>query len=379
MAGRAELFERKNRARISALVVLATLNYMIAAAVAAVAVVLGIIATVIFNLDFIPDDLDTLKYLGIGVGAIVVVSFLVGLVLGLVKIPFARRSLERRVMRETGAKIAEGDDHREVRNLLEGLAIAGGVPVPLFAVIDDAAPNSFGVGTRPKKTIVGVTTGLGEKLSRDELEAILAYEVSRIRSWDVALASWTVALTSGAISAVDSEEDDNIFKGFLGWLPRKLGEWLQVWALRDQGVERDRAAVRFTRNPKSLIRALEKLDEDRSNVSKVSRATAPLWVEFPAAALRGSSKATRRLTNELLLDERIDSLRGLAGMPPREPTPEPETPAAPIGGPSMVVGSVMTPFKQTQYLAGLETAREQGYISQADYDRVMQTLGVTGS
>jgi heat shock protein HtpX len=173
-----------------------------------------------------------------------------------------------------------------------------------------------------------VTTGLGDVLSRDELEAVLAYEVSRIRGWDIALASWTVALTSGAISAVDAAEDDNLFKSVLGWLPRKLGEWLQVWALRDQGGERDRAAVRFTRNPKSLIRALEKLDEDPSRVSRVSRATAPLWVEFPAGVLKGSSKATRRLANELLLDERIDALRELADMPPRGR----ETPAAPAPG-----------------------------------------------
>ena len=375
MADRVELFERRNRARITTLVVLATINYMIAVAFAAVAVALGAVLSIVFGLEIFPDDLDTLKYSAIGLGAIVAVSFVVGLVLGIVKIPFARRTLERRVMRETGAKIADGDEHRETRNLLDGLAIAGGVPAPRFAVIDDPAPNSFGVGTRPKKTIVGVTTGLSDSLSRDELEAVLAYEVSRIKSWDVALASWTVALTSGAITAADSS--DNLLRGLFGWLPRKLGEWLQVWALRDQGVERDRAAVRFTRNPKSLIRALEKLDEDRSTVSKVSRATAPLWVEFPAAALRGSSKATRRLANELLLDERIDSLRGLAGMPPREPTPEPAPTVAAGAQFSALAGNVMTPEKQTQYLAGLATAREQGYINQEDYDKVVQALDKT--
>ena len=189
--------------------------------------------------------------------------------------------------------------------------------MPRFAVIDDPAPNSFGVGTRPTRTIVGVTTGLSDTLSRDELEAILAYEVSRIRSWDVALASWTVALTGGAITALDSSGDTGMFKGVIGWLPRRFAEWLQVWALRDQGIERDRAGVRFTRNPASLIRALEKLDADPSQISHVSRATAPLWIEFPASVLGDSgSKATRRLAKELLLDERIDALRELARMEP---------------------------------------------------------------
>jgi Zn-dependent protease with chaperone function len=144
--------------------------------------------------------------------------------------------------------------------------------------------------------------------------------VSRIRSWDVALSSWTVALTSGAISAVDSGDDD-LLKAVLGFVPRRLAESLQVWALRDQGAERDRVAVQLTRNPTSLIRALEKLDADTSTIRYVSRATGPLWLEFPAHVLGpSSSRATRRLARELLLDERIDLLRELAGEAPRQVT-----------------------------------------------------------
>ena len=123
----------------------------------------------------------------------------------------------------------------------------------------------------------------------------------------------TVALTSGAISASESQDDDGILKSVFGYLPKRFGEWLQVWALRDQGVERDRAAIRFTRNPGSLIRALEKLDEDTTPMAGVTRATAPLWVEFPAQVVSGSSsRSVRRLAKELLLDERIEHLRSLA-------------------------------------------------------------------
>jgi heat shock protein HtpX len=313
LADRVDLFERRNRARISALLLLATLNYVVAAALAAVAVGLGIVLWAVFEGGIFPDSADTLELFLIGLAWIIGVSAVIGTVLGIVRIPLQRRRLQRAVLRETDARIATPDDHSEVRNLLEGLAIAGGIPVPRFAIIDDAAPNAFGVGTRPRNTIIGVTTGLVDKLSRDELEAVLAYEVSRVRSWDVALASWTVALTSGAIAAVDG--DDNVLKALLGYLPRRLGEWLQVWALRDQGVERDRAAVRFTRNPGSLIRALEKLDADTTVTRRVSRATAPLWVEFPAHVITGSSSATRRLAKELLLDERIEYLRALALQP----------------------------------------------------------------
>jgi heat shock protein HtpX len=316
MAGRVELFERRNRTRIGALVVLATLDYIVAVIMAAIALALGVALAIVFYGDF-PTDADSAKFVAIGLAVVAVGSAAIGVLVGLVRIPFLRRSLEHRVLRETGARIAEPEEHTEVRNLLEGLAIAGGVPVPRVAVIDDPAPNSFGVGTRPSHTVVGITTGLADRLSRDELEAVLAYEVSRIRSWDVALSSWTVALTSGAISAVDSS-DDSILRAVLVFVPRRLGESLQVWALRDQGVERDRFAVQFTRNPASLIRALEKLDADVTQIRRVSRATAPLWLEFPAHVLGDlRSRSTRRLARELVLDERIDHLRELTRQPPR--------------------------------------------------------------
>jgi heat shock protein HtpX len=316
MADRIELFERRNRLRIVALVVLATLNYIVAVVMAAIALGLGVGLAIVFQGGDAFADADTLPFFAVGLAVVVGGSIVIGVLVGLFRIPFLRRSLERRVLQETGARIVAPDEQTEVRNLLEGLAIASGLPPPRVVVIDDAAPNSFGVGTRPSRTVVGITTGLSERLSRDELEAVLAYEVSRIRSWDVALSSWTVALTSGAISAVDDPDDDSFLKAVLGFVPRRLAEWLQVWALRDQGVERDRVAVQFTRNPASLIRALEKLDDDSSRVRHVSRGTGPLWLEFPAHVLGPfPSPATRRLARELLLDERITQLRELAGQP----------------------------------------------------------------
>ena len=311
MAASTDLFERRNRARIVAVVLIAAVNYVIAVALAAVAVALSLVLLAIFKLEIWPDSVEMLELMGYGIGGICAIAFVIGFFTALVRIPSRRRDLERRVLSETGATVIADDSHKEIRNLLEGLAIAAGIPPPRFAVIDDPAPNSFGVGTKPKRAIVAVTTGLCDLLTRDELEAVLAYEVTRIRSYDVALASWTVALTGGAISALDG--DGGLVSGIIGFVPRRIAEWLQVWALRDQGTERDRAAVRFTRNPASLLRALDKLDADTSDVGHVTRATAPLWIEFPASVVAGSpTRATRRLSQSLLLDERIAALRTLA-------------------------------------------------------------------
>jgi Zn-dependent protease with chaperone function len=203
MASGIDLFKGRNRARIVALVVLATVNYSVAVVMAAIAFGVGLAIAILLQGDVF-GDADSVLIFVIGVGVVAGASILIGILVGVGRIPFLRRRLERRILEETGAHVVSRDNDTEVRNLLDGLAIASGLPPPRVAVINDAAPNSFGVGTRPENTVIGITTGLPELMSHDELEAVLAYEVGRIRSWDVALSSWTVALTGGAIGPLTS-------------------------------------------------------------------------------------------------------------------------------------------------------------------------------
>jgi heat shock protein HtpX len=307
-------FSSGNRARIAAVIVLATLSYWLAAVAAAIATALTLLVAVALNGDVsLPDSADGWRIAGVIVLGIVVLAAVIGSVVAVFRLPSRRRRLEEEVLRQTGATVADPNQYPEVRNLLAGLAIAANVPPPRFAVIPDPAPNSFGVGTKPEQTIVAITTGLMDALTRDELEAVLAYEVSRIGSWDVALSSWTVALTSSAIDAVD-DEDDGVFATVLGFVPRRTSQWLQVYAVKGQVRERDRIAIGFTRHPLALIRALERLHDDHTSVGRVTRATAPLWLEYPSAMATGS-KWQRRLADELSLDGRIDRIRELAGVP----------------------------------------------------------------
>lgn len=206
------------------------------------------------------------------------IAALAGTIVAAVRLPLQRGRLERQVLAESGARVVDDPtSSRRVRNLLEALAIAAHVPPPRFAVVEDPAPNSFAVGTRPSRVIVAVTRGAIDTLARDELEAVLAYEVSRIGSRDVALSSWTVALTGAAMGALD----DDVSK-LVGRLPFWASGRLRRWALRDAAFERDRAAVRFTRNPAGLRRALQAIEADPHEVGRMSPATAPLWLEVPA-------------------------------------------------------------------------------------------------
>ena len=318
MKERPDLFARRNRLRILGLLILSTVVYWMAVCAAAVATaLLGILWLV--SEGGVPDSLEVLKWFGVFVAGVLVASVIVGSFISLFRLPFLRRRLERQVLAETGAHLAVPDEHPQVRNLLEGLALSAGVPPPRFAIIPDPAPNSFGVGTRPKNTIIGITSGLVTELTRDELEAILSYEVSRIGSWDIALSSWAVALTSGAIA--QAEADD--LKAIVGWVPARMAEWLQAWALRDQGEDRDRIAIQFTRHPEALITALEKLDVDQAQIRRVSRATAPLWIEVPDGVYGGAlSKRSKRLGTSILLQARINRLADLAGLPPRAVLPK---------------------------------------------------------
>jgi Zn-dependent protease with chaperone function len=311
------VLRRRNRLRILTTLVIATVLYWLSAMAAAIAVGIVIFVRVLAEGGSdIGTDGDTWIAIGIFFLATIAFSAVVGSLYALVRLPLLRSKLERRVLAETGATVeadptTEASEHQRVRNILEALAIAADIPPPRFAVVRDAAPNSFAVGTRPRKAIVAVTSGAIEKLSRDELEAVLAYEVTRINSFDVALSSWSVALTGAGIEAVG----DGGLGSILGWLPAHGARRLQAWVLRSTAEERDRAAVWFTRNPMSLLHALEVLAEDPNEILKASPATAPLWFEVPKRALgRGTAQ---------MLEERIAAVRELAGAAPDELPPSP--------------------------------------------------------
>lgn len=214
--------------------------------------------------------------------------------------------MERRVLRETGASLAPQGTNGEVENLLSGLAISADVPPPRFALIEDPAPNALAVGRRPETAIVAVTRGLLDTLSRNETEAILSYEISRIASRDIALATWAVAVTGHTIELWENTDRFSVTIGL--WVPKLLAQRLRAFALRSQAAQQDMLAVRFTRNPRSLFDALVKLHQDGRVIGNVSTATAPLWLEYPGR--RGPT-----------LDERITTLRELLRDPPPELQP----------------------------------------------------------
>ena len=100
----------------------------------------------------------------------------------------------------TGARRVERKEEApELYRMVENLAITAGLPMPRVYVVPDPSPNAFAAGRTPKQAIVAVTTGLLERLDEEELEGVLAHELSHIRNYDVRLMTWAAVL-AGSIA-----------------------------------------------------------------------------------------------------------------------------------------------------------------------------------
>jgi heat shock protein HtpX len=177
------------------------------------------------------------------------------------------------------------DEEPRYHNLVEGLCVSAGLPKPDLYVIDDETPNSFATGRNPNHAAIVVTSGLLQKLSRMELEGVLAHELAHIRSHDTLVTGLGTALVALPLMPA-------------GALCARL-----LSALVGRGRERDAdlSGVRLTRYPPGLAAALEKLRRDQAAGLSASRATAHLWISSPLDRDGGAGR----------LEERIAALRNM--------------------------------------------------------------------
>lgn len=191
----------------------------------------------------------------------------------------------RVVLRVSHAQPVSAEEEPRYHNLVEGLCVSAGLPKPDLYVIEDDAPNSFATGRSPAHAAIVVTTGLLRKLSRMELEGVIAHELSHIRSNDILVTSLGAALVGLPLLAA----------GPLS------GRILTVLVGRARERDADIGGVRLTRYPPGLAAALEKVRRDGSGDLSASRATAHLWISSPLDAEDGAGR----------LDQRIAALRDM--------------------------------------------------------------------
>jgi heat shock protein HtpX len=230
------------------------------------------------------------------------------------------------------AKPADPQQYARYYNLVEGLCIASGLPMPRLYVIEDDAPNAFATGRNPKHAAIAVTTGLLAKMNRVELEGVLAHELSHIRNYDILVMTLTVTMV-GIIALLSDfflrwmwfgDRRDNDSNNPLGVIFMVIGFVLLMFApiiayIMQHAVSRrreylaDASGAQLTRYPPGLISALEKLKDDQTSIHSASKATAHLWIEQPLdrESKRNSSKLNHLFDTHPPLDDRIRALQAM--------------------------------------------------------------------
>jgi heat shock protein HtpX len=255
-----------------------------------------------------------------------VLAFVVGTVSGLV----TYYGGDRIVLAASRAKEVTHDDAPVLFNVVEEMAIASGVPMPKVYIIEDSAPNAFATGRDPEHASVAVTSGLLKKLNRDELQGVIAHEMSHVGNYDIRYAMLVGILVGTTVLISD------FFLRGLWWgggrgrqregggqiqlimivvaivlavLAPLFARLLQLSISRQREYLADATAVQLTRNPKGLADALQKISGDREVLEVANRATAHLYIVNPIKKFEKRAKGL--FSTHPPIEERIQILRSL--------------------------------------------------------------------
>jgi heat shock protein HtpX len=199
------------------------------------------------------------------------------------------------------AKRASGTEYRQYHNIVEGLCLASGLPKPKLYIMKYLQINAFASGRDPKHAVICVTTGTLEKLNKQELEGVLAHELSHIANYDIRFMTLTAVLVgmiaiisqiflrslfwssmSGGNGGGSKDNGKAIFMIIgiiLAILAPIIVALVQLAISRKREYAADSSAVKFMRTPTGLIGALRKIQYNTP--MKVSGAVAPLFLAKP--------------------------------------------------------------------------------------------------
>ena len=232
------------------------------------------------------------------------------------------------ILATTGAREVTKKEYPYLFHTIEGLAIAAGIPTPKAYVIDDTALNAFATGRDPQHASVTVTTGLLNKLNRQELEGVVAHEMSHIKNFDIRMMMLTAVFVGITILLSDfllrsflwGNRDRNnnnqlaiifIVVGIiLAILAPLIAELIKLAVSRRREYGADADGALLTRNPDGLASALEKIKNDPDPlVDKANKATAHLFISTPFRKTKGFF--TGLFSTHPDINDRIKILRGM--------------------------------------------------------------------
>jgi len=280
----------------------------------------------------------TIGYAIVGTPAGGVAATLLALAVGSVSGVATYFGGDKLVLTVSGARPIDDTTAPQVMNVVREMAIAANVPMPSVYVIDDTAPNAFATGRDPAHASIAITTGLLEKLDREELQGVIGHELSHVRNYDIRF-SLVVGVMVGAIAILadfflrftfwsgvsgrrsSSREGGNgaqaiiaIVAIVLAILAPIISRFIQLAVSRQREYLADASGVELTRNPYGLERALARIATDQEVLEVANRGTQHMYFTNPIKKFEARSSGLMD-THPPILD-RINRLRQLTGDPP---------------------------------------------------------------
>lgn len=260
-----------------------------------------------------------LVFIGILMALGINVWFIVGIavVMGLVQYFFS----DRLVLMTTGSRVVEPDEAPELHRMIDKLCTDAGIPKPRVAIMQSPIPNAFATGRSPTHAVVAVTDSITRLLSKEELEAVLAHELSHIKNRDIltmTVASFIAMIASMIMqnflfaSIFDNREGGSgawIIAGIVAAVVWVVATILMMALSRYREFAADRGSAYITNNPQALISALTKISGRMDYIpteAKMAAEGANAFYIIPA--ISGKTLASLFSTHPSL-EKRIENLK----------------------------------------------------------------------
>lgn len=292
-----------------------------------VAIVVALLAVMGFAIGYAVSGVPEGGYLAIVI-AVVIALFMTSVSY------FAGDSI---VLAASQAREVSERDAPQLMNIVRELSIAANVPPPRVHLINDTAPNAFATGRDPRHASLAVTTGLLEKLDREELQGVIGHELAHVRNLDIRFALLVGVLVGSIVLLAD------FFLRFTFWgggrtrgrgrdgggglvlimfviaivlaiLAPIVARLVQMAVSRQREYLADASSVELTRNPYGLERALLKIGGDREALEVANRATQHLFFVNPIK--KWEDRASGLMATHPPIIERVNRLRALSGSQP---------------------------------------------------------------
>jgi heat shock protein HtpX len=270
----------------------------------------GILTGFVAFLVFLGIGADFFLY-GSGAGPGFPVATIGALLFGAGSSLWALKAGDRAVLESASAVPIDRNDPRQrvLDNVVEEMAIAGGLPKPAVYVIPDRDPNAFATGSGPEKSSVAVTAGLLDALTREELQAVVSHEMAHVKNYDIRLMTVVAALVGSVLlisdwgrrglgwgggrrrSSRNGRGGGAVMLVFLVlWivslvLAPLIARLVAMAVSREREYLADASGSELTRNPQALASALEKIDAAKEPTPSIKQGVAHLCIADPRGRL----------------------------------------------------------------------------------------------